>query len=234
MKAVKRLKRIQGLLVMAKGIIDFVDDPEKVIENIEKFNDAKEFLAKNPITEPIGEIIGKIPQIMVPVIMKTEPTFKRMLPDAKRFKDKLEDFVHAIKGMFALIKQAEKGKVTDKPRRYINACRLLECLSYSISANLNSNEFGDKHMPLLRILKAILVLEKIAKTVDFIRKLLEKKIPFVGKSVGDYLESGGSNPIVTAAKVAIQAAAKPVEWKVKKATKIAIATSDCVFPKVEP
>lgn len=70
---------------------------------------------------------------MEPVIKKIEPTLKDMEDDAEKFQKKLGKYIDAIDDMFKLIKQAEKGKVTDKAKRHLNACRLLEYLTVQIN-----------------------------------------------------------------------------------------------------
>lgn len=76
-------------------------------------------------------------------------------------------------------------------------------------------------------------MEKIAKSVATVVKLCEQKIPFVGKSVKDYLESGGNNPFVKAAKVVINKLVEPIKKKVERATDVANFTGAKGFPNVD-
>ena len=87
-------------------------------------------------------------------------------------------------------------------------------MTYQINQELDARDFGDKHVPLLKILKAIKLLQTIGKSVATVVTLCEKKIPFVGKSVKDYLESGGSNPLVKIAKGVINKLTDPIRKKV--------------------
>ena len=82
-------------------------------------------LGGNDITKPISDCISKIPEIMEPVVKDLEKPLSKMQHQAEAFLEKMEGYIGAIEDMFKLIKQAEKGKVIDKPKRYINACRLL-------------------------------------------------------------------------------------------------------------
>ena len=76
-------------------------------------------------------------------------------------------------------------------------------------------------MPLLKILKSFKLLQILGKTVATVVKLCEQKIPFVGKSVKDYLESGGSNPLVKVAKGVINKLTEPIKKKVERITEAA-------------
>lgn len=78
-----------------------------------------------------------------------------------------------------------------------------------------------------------MLIEKIGKSVATIVKLCEQKIPFVGKSVKDYLESGGSNPLVKMAKGVINKLTDPIRKKVERATDVANMKVGRGFPNVD-
>lgn len=105
-RKIKHLKMIQDLSFMAKQIKQFNKDPEKVINDIQKFNDVEKVLGGNDITKPISDCIKQIPEVMEPVVKKIEPTLKKMEDEAEKFQKKMGSFVEAIDDMFKLVKQA--------------------------------------------------------------------------------------------------------------------------------
>lgn len=70
--------------------------------------------------------------------------------------------------------------------------------------------------------------------MSIVVKLCSQTIPFVGKSVKDYLDNGGSNPLVKIATAGIRKLTDPIRKKVEKITKAATDKVEGGFPDVEP
>ena len=133
-----------------------------------------------------------------------------------------------------MLKEVEdkKAKLQDPGKRYEDGKLVLEYGRYIADNNFKMKRELDTNMAmiLIKFIQGFEMIDKLSKEVSKVGDLTNKDVPFTGKKVKDFFESGGSNVVVAGVKKAIEAASSTIEENVSKVEKFITKIEIYDFP----